>query len=467
MIIGGFKKLLDYSFIKKLLLLGFLASGAFITYCISNIFGINNIDDKYFITKNRYYYSVTMPKINPDRYFEIASLSSVDYLVPGNSKVAFGLTFPFYYQTKEAYAQIEGSIASNRLLTKNDLTYGRLPENDYEIVVDKMVIKNTIDDYTTKQVGINKVKDFLNLSTSVKHLKQFTIVGISDLSDPSIYVSDNMLLDIVQNTKEFNMHYNDEYVEPNTILNYNLLDDIKIKKGRLPEYDYEVMVNYENRYEYPLNKTIDRKINGTKLKVVGYYESQDTYFLVNKNTIKYNLLATKKNFLIMPNDEEKLLDELSKSSLDVRSTYHTDLESYKNDKVDAMRAGIIASCVILFISFIEIYLMVRASFLSRIKEIGIYRAIGVKKTDIYKMFFGEIFAITTVACVPGVLFVSYALDAFIKNIGYFEQNYLVNATTIIISLLVIYLFNLIIGLLPVFRVLRQTPAQILARKDID
>ena len=52
--------------------------------------------------------------------------------------------------------------------------------------------------------------------------------------------------------------------------------------------------------------------------------------------------------------------------------------------------------IIMAISLIEILLMTRSSFLSRIKEIGIYRAIGVKKTDIYKMFLGEIIAITTV-----------------------------------------------------------------------
>ena len=41
---------------------------------------------------------------------------------------------------------------------------------------------------------------------------------------------------------------------------------------------------------------------------------------------------------------------------------------------------------ILFISFVEIYLMIRSSYLSRIKEIGIYRAIGTKKSDIYKKY---------------------------------------------------------------------------------
>lgn len=63
----------------------------------------------------------------------------------------------------------------------------------------------------------------------------------------------------------------------------------------------------------------------------------------------------------------------------------------------------------LSISLIEIILMTRSSFLSRIKEVGIYRAIGVKKSDIYKMFIGESFAITSISSLPGVLFISYCL----------------------------------------------------------
>ena len=53
--------------------------------------------------------------------------------------------------------------------------------------------------------------------------------------------------------------------------------------------------------------------------------------------------------------------------------------------------------------------MIRSSFLSRIKEVGIYRAIGVKKKDIYIMFSGEIIAITTLASIPGILISSYIL----------------------------------------------------------
>jgi hypothetical protein len=43
---------------------------------------------------------------------------------------------------------------------------------------------------------------------------------------------------------------------------------------------------------------------------------------------------------------------------------------------------------------------------------------------------------------------------------------MVNAKTVLITLAFVYLFNLIVGLLPVKLTLRKTPAQILSRTDI-
>ena len=121
--------------------------------------------------------------------------------------------------------------------------------------------------------------------------------------------------------------------------------------------------------------------------------------------------------------------------------------------------------VILAISFIEIFLIIRASFLSRVKEVGVYRAIGVKKGDIYKMFLGEILAITTMASVPGFLFMAYILS---KLSGYsiFSDMFLINPLVIGVCLLLLYGFNLVFGLLPVFRTMCKRPAAILSRTDI-
>jgi ABC-type antimicrobial peptide transport system permease subunit len=58
---------------------------------------------------------------------------------------------------------------------------------------------------------------------------------------------------------------------------------------------------------------------------------------------------------------------------------------------------------------VYIILMMRSSMLSRIKEIGIYRSIGTTKTDLYKIFFSEIFAFTCLGSMTGYLFMTYAM----------------------------------------------------------
>ena len=110
--------------------------------------------------------------------------------------------------------------------------------------------------------------------------------------------------------------------------------------------------------------------------------------------------------------------------------------------------------------------MIRSSFLSRIKEVGIYRAIGIKKSDIYKMFSGEILAITFVASFTGIIFMAYILYNLSK-ISYLERMFMVNPFTLIISIIVVLIFNLVVGLLPVFNTIRKTPAEILSRFDVD
>ncbi|MBQ6840675.1 MAG: ABC transporter ATP-binding protein/permease [Bacilli bacterium] len=467
LLVNGFKKIIDYSFIKKLLLLGFLGSGCFITYSVSNIAGLMNVKDEDFIEKNHYYYNVTYPNVLVDNYLKYEKLESVDYILPGSGNINFAVKYPYFYQTKDASSVLSGSLVATDLLLKTDLIYGRLPQSKYEIVVDKMAIENMFEiDITPKQVGITKVEELLNKDVYLKNLDAFKIVGIVDKSDPSIYADRTMFISMLANSVSDDWGYDIEMDEDTNSYQDYTFYNINLKKGRLPKNDYEVIVNINSEYEYPLNKKIDDKINNTKLTVVGYYESDNYNFYVNGNTLKYKIIESARNLTVMPSDESRVIEEFNNQNLNIISSYEASLKSYNESRAGMVKAGIIVSAVILVISFIEIYLMIRASFLSRIKEIGIYRAIGVKKSDIYKMFFGEIFAITTIACIPGIIFVSYCLDS-LTTISYFAQNYVVNVGTIILSIILMYGFNLMVGLLPVANVIKQSPAEILARKDLD
>ena len=135
-------------------------------------------------------------------------------------------------------------------------------------------------------------------------------------------------------------------------------------------------------------------------------------------------------------------------------------------KRESMTTSIIIASIVLLISLVEIYLIIRASFLSRIKEVGILRAIGVKRIDIYKMFLGEIIDITLMMSVPGFIFMNYILKSLIDS-NVLTLNFNINSFTMIASLILIVLFNTLFGLLPVFGVIRKTPRSILSRIDVD
>ena len=389
--------------------------------------------------------------------------------MPTNSIVNFKLKYNFYYQTNDAFDDLQGSLSSIEMITKDDLIYGRMPENDHEIVIDKLALERMRKESKASiMVGVYEIENFVNLEATVTNLKPYTIVGISDLSSPSIYVYNNQFYDIISNSTENNWYYYGE--DQKTVHDYHLYlgDELWLREGRLPDNDYEIIININDKEIYPINKQVSDKVNDTKLTVVGYYESKRNlnYKLASYNTVQYQTILEKENMVIYPKDKEAVVSYFEENGTTIHDSYALAKKEYKRDRKDYVKGVLIASGIILFISLIEIFLMIRSSFLSRIKEVGIYRAIGVKKIDIYKMFFGEIFAITTLASIPGLIGAAYVLYK-LSTIGAISSYFLINPFIILISIIFMYLFNLLVGLLPVFNTIRHKPAEILARHDLD
>lgn len=483
LVINGFKKIVDYSLVRKLLLLGFFASSMFIMFSLSRIFGVLNIQDEDFVSYNKNYLQIVMPKIDVDDYLKYEEEDIVEYLLPGNSMVGFNMNLNDYYQTVDATGSLSGSLSSTQMITKEDLVYGNLPESEYEVVVDKIAITNMFNSKNPQQAGILKDADLLNREITIPNMKPFKIVGITDLQSPSIYANPNQLLNIIANSvgaKENSysyfgaitteVHYVDVQDENSlNLLDYNLLkDEIKLKKGKWPENDYDVVVNYDYRYQMPLNKTIDAKINSQKLKVVGYYESKENYnyYLISPSTLKYSLINTLDNITVYAKDKEVGLQTFRDKTLNISDTYDIAKNLYKEETKDSVLSTLVVSGIILLISLIEIFLMIRSSFLSRIKEIGIFRAIGVKKSDIYKMFTGEIIAITSLACISGSVLMAYIIKV-LTEVNFMKKLFVINPYIVGLSLLICFVFNLVVGIIPVYNTIRKTPAQILARHDLD
>lgn len=454
----GLMKILNYSFIKKLLLVGFFMSSMFIMYSVSSIMSTFNIKEKDFVNYNKNYVLLTKNNMTKSEYDRISNMNNVNYVIPTDGMVTLNFKFGNYLQTSGIMETIKGNLASSSLVDK--IISGTKIKNNNEIIIDKLVIDKFLNMSDAKNAGYLSYDSFVGESVYLKDSQEYKIVGISDTSSPSIYASDSELINIIENS------INDDYLmeETTSYKDYKRVN-ASLTSGRYPVNDYEVIVNENYKYEYPLNKEIDNKIGNTKLKVVGYYKSNiENSFLVSENTIKNKLIFNSAKFIISSKDKKSVINELKSEKYNVVDTYENSLSTYKKNVEDANKSKIMYSSVIVVISLIEIYLIVRSSFLSRVKEVGILRSIGIKRKDIYKMFMGEILSITLISSVPGLLFMSYVLYTLSKIE---VLNIVINPLVFIISLLIVVFFNLIFGLLPVYRIVKKTPHEILSRNDVD
>lgn len=455
----GFRKVLNYSFVKKLLLIGFFTSSLFIMYSVSSIMSTFKVDEKNFVSYNKDYVLLNKKNMSVNEFNNLNNVSNVEYVLPSDGKVQVNFKFNKFLQTSGILESMSGSLASYSKVDK--VINGVKTNGKKEIIIDKMVIDKFLSMSDAKNAGFNTYDSFINEYVYLQNDDMYKIVGISDTNSPSIYVNDSEFVNFIENS------LNDNYMseeESDKLKSYERTS-ITLTKGSLPVNDYEVIVNENMKDMYPLDKSIDKKVGDNKLKVVGYYKSgSESGLLVSENTIKNKLILTSDKFVISSSDKDSTISELKTSKYNVVDTYKDSLSNYKRSIEESNRNKIIYSSVIVIISLIEIYLIVRSSFLSRVKEVGILRSIGVKRKDIYKMFMGEILSITLISSVPGLIVMGYILYTLSKIS---VLNIVINLYVVLISLAIILVFNTLFGLLPVYKTIRKTPHEILSRNDVD
>lgn len=492
---AGFRTVGNYHILKKVLLAGFLIAAMFITYSVSSIAGILNMPDEKFVEDDTSYVGVVQKKISVDDYLTYEADPTVDYALPGDGRINMSMKYDEYWQTTWGGAMLSGSLSSRENLTEEDIKYGKLPEDPYDVVIDELILTRfQSEDPDIIQAGYKTADELIGRHLTLHNMKAFTIVGITDKKSPCIYASPTLFINMLRNNGSDDGYYADEdegeytqieaaeynedgsitpaSTEASQLIDYGLYaSEIKLIGGdsKWPENDYEVLVDNDYAKSLKLGKEIKTKVNGHKLKVVGYYISDTVKgkYFVNNNMIKYQLIQSQSNMTVRAaGDKEATIRAMKGYGLKARDLYKYERSKYRKSQLNMMKTFLLVGAVIIIISLIEVFLMMRASFLSRIKEVGTLRAIGVKKSDIYRMFMGEILAITTVASIPGWLLMNYVVNR-LQGIEAVSGMFTCNVQTVLISLAIILAFNIVFGLLPVFRTLIKRPAAILARTDVN
>lgn len=485
-IAAGFKKVFSFSILRKLLLIGFLFAGVFIVFSVGRIGAAYHVEEKDYVTNNKNYIFINKPSMKVDEFLSLEKMNGVTYALPTNAKVSFRVSLGDYYQTLRANTTVNGSLSSINLIKSEDIVYGRMPENPGEIVVDKLALEKFMNNEVSKMTGILSYDELLGRKAELSDGFSYTIVGISDLQSPSVYVNDSEFYTILSYSYQtsgddmdgmymVNMYedYSSSSENSRKYKNYKLYEDkitLADKKSKLPVNDYEVLLNEAYKETYPIGKPTKLTINGQKLVVSGYFKAENSSdnFYVNENMVKYDLINSSDGFTLCSSDKGAVLSALESKNYNAYDTFEKSKTTFEKNRADSVSATLIFSAVILAISLIEMFLISRSSFLSRIKEVGTLRAIGAKKFDIYKMFMGEIIAITTLTSVPAMLATYYVEHLLAGSVNYFAKNmFYMPLPYLGLSVLAVFAFNLLVGLLPVWNTMRKRPAAILARYDVD
>lgn len=373
----GFRRIRNYSFIKKMLLAGFLVSAMFITYGVSSIAGIGNVEDRYFASADPDTLSVSAEKNAESVTEKLSGKDGIDYMMNGDGSVMLNIDGRNLYQTEGTVLSMPGTLTAEDRIDKNDLVAGDMPENSRQVVIDmKSVRLSEMSDQIRGQ-GYVEPDDFVGVRMYMSDGTEVTVSGVTDRGIQCVYADRSLI---------------EEYSRKNS--------------------------------------------------------------------------AAAETVTVMPDEgmKEQLMEELSSDEMNVRDVYNESREMYRAQKLRNSSAMLVMAFMAVLISVIEIYLMIRASFLSRVREMGIYRAVGVKKRDIYKTFAGEIIAMTTAGSMPGFIFMSYAMWR-ITSVELLQENFAYSVPLALAALVLIYGINIAAGLVPVIRTVRKQPAQILARTD--
>jgi ABC-type lipoprotein export system ATPase subunit len=140
--------------------------------------------------------------------------------------------------------------------------------------------------------------------------------------------------------------------------------------------------------------------------------------------------------------------------------------SHFEDKSIEIISNLISMCALLAVMSFCMYFIMRSVLMGKIKEIGIYRAIGVSKKNLILRFITESMVLTTLTVFIGYAFTSALMFYWTGSSPMMSMVFYYPIWLAALLLVFIYTICVLCGTLPVASLLRKTPSEILAKYDI-
>ncbi|MBO4325360.1 MAG: ABC transporter ATP-binding protein/permease [Lachnospiraceae bacterium] len=214
------------------------------------------------------------------------------------------------------------------------------------------------------------------------------------------------------------------------------------------------------------------------LRIVGVVDSDELIVYVNDGLFVNSILSVtapdpemaEEYYIAMvySTASDKVADRLKQEHLSVLSVNSS--KEIMNREIDEAKLNMYSTlstmAVLIGLLSVCMYLIMRSIYMNRMKEIGIYRAIGVSKKNMMYRSFVETGVVTTLSAFAGYL-LSSAFCWYVKGVSAKAEDFLYYPWWLaVVVLVLIYVICLFSGTLSVRGVLKRTPAEIMAKYDI-
>lgn len=397
------------------------------------------------------------------------------------------INFNYFY--KDGYVRTSPSSPFPiEYLNDEDIIIGKKASSDEEVVIDKKIIDNvaerTILGNQLEKLGYESLDQLIGLKyIKYKNIsdKEYTIVGITDTGSCNVYFTENAYKLMYLNELYMYSYVIGYQGLQNNIIGLQIENASKIQSyvdittGETTTLDINDLKDNEIIVSKGMNNDfINQKVFSnsafkflSSIKIKGYFVDNDNNYMLGKiagndnliNAFYYSSIETNKSFVCFRDDVDKVDENYT-----TYDPYKRALEQYKNNNLTSTVFSLVMTIVFFSVSLIFLVFTIRSNLISRIYQIGAYRALGIGKVDIYKIFICEILLMMSVSSfigfISGSLVATYNTTSILISTAYYPWY------SWIISFVLILGINLVCGLLPVILMLLQTPAQILSKYDI-
>ncbi len=340
---------------------------------------------------------------------------------------------------------------SSEHLKETSLIYGTMPKKRNEAVIDLQVIKNLMASKGIVSSNYKTPADFIGatLKTSKYSLK-LIVTGISDNHEPSLYCSQNILLEFPQKSYKIASLNELKAEDSENYSNIKLADnEILIREGLFNS----LKLNKNSEYTFGDDTKHIYNIAGTFSDGIG-----TDYVLSDRGCLNIRdiMIYEYKTCMIYTDNSRSAIEGLKgikDASMGVFKINLTipnkeEIKAYqKANKVDNKASSLI-TIVVVTISIIIVYFTIKSNAISRIEELTVYNLLGISKKSILKSYIIEITLLTSYTSLPAVIVTSGVIK-FIGSIPSLGINMLFPWWSVLILLASIYIVHTIISIMPV------------------